>query len=176
MCGRFTLTDPDPRLLRFRFGLKEEARIDQPPRFNVAPTDLVTAIRVRGGEREPGRLRWGLVPAHADPDRFERLLINARSETVAEAPAFRDAFEHGRCLVIADGFYEWRATETGKQPIWITRPGRELFAFAGISAESRRNDGSALHSCAILTCAPSALVEPIHDRMPVILEPESEAV
>jgi putative SOS response-associated peptidase YedK len=176
MCGRYTLTDPDPRLLRFRFGLSERARIEQEPRYNVAPTDPVLAIRLnRDGEREPGILRWGLIPHHADPDAFDPLLINARAETVAEAPAFRDAFQTHRCLIIADGFYEWRDEETGKKPVWITRPNREPFAFAGLWAKSKRSDGSAVHSCVIVTCPPGEVVAPIHDRMPVILAPEAEA-
>jgi putative SOS response-associated peptidase YedK len=176
MCGRFTLTDPDPRLLRFRFDLDESVEIEQGPRYNVAPTDPVLAVRLGEGRREPGVLRWGLIPHYADPDSFDRLLINARAETVAEAPAFRDAFEEGyRCLVIADGFYEWRSTETGKRPVWITRPGREPFAFAGLWARARREDGSQVHSCAIATCRPGEVVAPIHDRMPVILEKDAEA-
>ena len=175
MCGRYTLTDPDPRLLRFRFGLTEEARIEEEPRFNVAPTDPVLAIRLGGsGEREPGTLRWGLIPHYADPDSFDRLLINARAETVAEAPAFRDAFLTHRCLIVADGFYEWRESEIGKKPVWITRPSREPFAFAGLWAKATRGDGSSVHSCAIVTCAPGEVVAPIHDRMPVILAPEAE--
>jgi putative SOS response-associated peptidase YedK len=175
MCGRYTLTDPDPRLLRFRFGLSETAEIDQKPRYNVAPTDPVLAVRLNGeGERESGILRWGLIPHHADPDTFDRLLINARAETVAEAQAFRDAFQTHRCLIVADGFYEWRAEETGKKPVWITRPSREPFAFAGLWAEARRGDGSSIHSCAIVTCEPGEVVAPIHDRMPVILAQEAE--
>lgn len=175
MCGRYTLTDPDPRLLRFRFGLAESVEIDQPPRYNVAPTDAVLAVRERDGVREPGSLRWGLIPHYADPDSFDRLLINARAETVAEAPAFRDAFDGYRCLVVADGFYEWRATETGKKPLWITRPEHEPFAFAGLWARAKRGDGSEVHSCAIVTCTPGEVVAPIHDRMPVILPREAEA-
>ena len=176
MCGRYTLTDPDPRLLRFRFGLREEANIEQEPRYNVAPTDPVLAVRLNEqGEREPGVLRWGLIPHSADPDSFDRLLINARGETVAEAPSFREAFETHRCLIVADGFYEWRAEETGKKPVWITRPSREPFAFAGLWAEAKRGDGSSVHSCAIVTCAPGEVVAPIHDRMPVILEQDDES-
>ncbi len=175
MCGRYTLTDPDPRLLRFRFGLSEEAKIEQEPRYNVAPTDPVLAIRLNDdGRREPGMLRWGLVPHFADPDSFDRLLINARAETVAEFPAFRDAFRTHRCLIVADGFYEWRAEETGKKPVWITRPSKDPFAFAGLWAEARRPDGSSVHSCAIVTCAPGEVVAPIHDRMPVILSESGE--
>ena len=175
MCGRYTLTDPDPRLLRFRFGLTEGAEIEQRPRFNVAPTDRVLAIRLeRDGEREPGMLRWGLIPHFADPEEFDRLLINARAETVAEAPAFRDAFRANRCLIVADGFYEWREEETGKKPVWITLPSREPFAFAGLWARAKRADGTDVHSCAIVTCPPGEVVAPIHDRMPVILGRERE--
>jgi putative SOS response-associated peptidase YedK len=176
MCGRYTLTDPDPRLLRFRFGLAESVEIRQRPRYNVAPTDPVLAVRLNhDGEREPGTLRWGLIPQHADPDTFDRLLINARAETVAETPAFREAFQAHRCLIVADGFYEWRAEETGKKPVWITRPSREPFAFAGLWAHADRADGSSVHSCAIVTCKPGEVVAPIHDRMPVILEQGGEA-
>jgi putative SOS response-associated peptidase YedK len=176
MCGRYTLTDPDPRLLRFRFGLAESVEIDQKPRYNVAPTDPVLAVRLNDdGEREPGILRWGLIPQHSHPDTFDRLLINARAETVAEAAAFRDAFRTHRCLIVADGFYEWRAEETGKKPVWITRPSREPFAFAGLWASAAREDGSSVHSCAIVTCEPGEVVAPIHDRMPVILEQAREA-
>jgi putative SOS response-associated peptidase YedK len=175
MCGRYTLTDPDPRLLRFRFGLSESAQIDQQQRYNVAPTDPVLAIRVNAeGAREPGMLRWGLIPHHADADSFDRLLINARAETVAEAPAFRDAFLSHRCLIVADGFYEWREQESGRRPVWITRPELEPFAFAGLWAAARRADGSSTHSCAIVTCEPGTVVAPIHDRMPVILDREAE--
>ena len=176
MCGRYTLTDPDPRLLRFRFGLTESAEIDQKPRYNVAPTDPVLAIRLNEeGQREPGVLRWGLIPQHTNADTFDRLLINARGETVAEATAFRDAFQTHRCLIVADGFYEWRAEATGKKPVWITRASREPFAFAGRWAAARRDNGSAVHSCAIVTCEPGEVVAPIHDRMPVILDREAEA-
>ncbi len=175
MCGRYTLTDPDPRMLRFRFGLSEAAEIEERPRFNIAPTDSVLAVRrSHEGERDPGRLRWGLVPHYADPDSWNRLLINARAETVAVSPAFRDAFEGFHCLVVADGFYEWRETETGKHPLWITRPDHSLFAFAGLWARSKRKDGTELHSCTIVTCPPGEVVRPIHDRMPVVLDPGSE--
>jgi putative SOS response-associated peptidase YedK len=176
MCGRYTLTDPDPRLMRFRFGLTESVEIDQAPRYNVAPTDPVLAVRVNAeGDRKPGILRWGLIPHHSDPDKFDRLLINARAETVAEAAAFRDAFRMHRCLIVADGFYEWRPEETGKKPLWITRPSREPFAFAGLWAEASRGDGSVVHSCTIVTCEPGEVVAPIHDRMPVILEQGGES-
>src|SRR5439155_22658527 len=130
------------------FGVTEAAGTEQEPRYNIAPTDPVLAIRLTDdGEREPGVLRWVLIPHFADPEAFDRLLINARVETVAEAPAFRDAFAAHRCLIIADGFYEWREEEMGKKPVWITRPSREPFAFAGLWARSRRAERTARLSC-----------------------------
>jgi putative SOS response-associated peptidase YedK len=181
MCGRYTLTDPDPQALRVRFELPGDSVIDQPARFNIAPTSEVLAVRRvprDAGEvsaRESGLLRWGLVPSFADPATFDRLLINARSETVASKPVFREAFESGRCLIPADGFYEWQKTETGKRPHYFSLPGRDLFAFAGISSRAQSGDGSILTSCSLLTCEPSAEVAPVHKRMPVILAREDEA-
>jgi putative SOS response-associated peptidase YedK len=174
MCGRFTLTDPDPRRLRTRFDLDDAVELDERPRFNIAPTDRVLAIREGGeGRREPGRLRWGLMPEPRAEG--HRSLINARAETIDRQPAFREPFMRRRCLVPADGFYEWRATESGKRPVWISRPDGELFAFAGIWSEVPGRNGEAIHSCAIVTCEPNELVRPIHDRMPVILAPDAEA-
>jgi putative SOS response-associated peptidase YedK len=177
MCGRFTLTDPDPRMLRMRFELPDGSELTETARYNVAPTDNVLAVRLdKEGERELGQLRWGLIPHYADPDEWDRLLINARAETVDTAGAFKHAFNDGfRCLIVADGFYEWKATDKGKQPFWIHRPEREPFAFAGLWARSLRKDGSKLYSCSILTCDPSADIAPIHDRMPVILDRDAEA-
>jgi putative SOS response-associated peptidase YedK len=176
MCGRFSLTDPDPRLIKQRFGLGDIGELQLQARFNIAPTDAVLAVRRnREGRREAGMLRWGLIPHYADPDSWDRLLINARVETIAETPAFRDAFMGGyRCLIVADGFYEWRATEVGKQPVWISRPDRSLFAFAGLWSRAYREDESVIHSCTIVTGPPSSVVAPVHDRMPVILDRSAE--
>lgn len=174
MCGRFTLTNPDPRRLAMRYSIGGDLELDERPRFNIAPTDPVLAVRGRAdGDRDLGRLRWGLVPgAWAESG---RPLINARSETVASQPAFAELFRERRCLIPADGFYEWRHDPDGKQPIWISRPERELFSFAGIWTEHRARQGEALASCAILTCDPNELMAEIHDRMPVILPPEVES-
>jgi putative SOS response-associated peptidase YedK len=174
MCGRFTLTDPDPRQLRQRFSLDERADLDIEPRFNIAPTDPVLAVRNRDdGGRDAGRLRWGLLPEGFDPGK--RPLINARAETIGAARPFRDSFEHRRCLIPADGFYEWKSDDRGKRPVWISLPDRELFAFAGIWAIRQDEVGEAVHSCAIVTCEPNDAVRPLHDRMPVILPAEAEA-
>ena len=180
MCGRYTLTDPDPGALALRFDLQAEAIPQQRPRFNISPTSEILAVRRapdasgKTPMREPGLLRWGLIPAFADPESFDRLLINARSETVATKPVFRDSFAHERCLIPADGFYEWQRTDTGKRPHFFSLPDRALFAFAGISARSEGGGGVVVNSCALLTCEPSPQVAPIHKRMPVILQPEGE--
>jgi putative SOS response-associated peptidase YedK len=177
MCGRYTLTDPDPRRIRARFHLDESAKVEEEARFNIAPTDPVLAVRRRDdGRRELGRLRWGLVPGRWAERRSGPPLINARAETLTRQAAFAESFRERRCLIPADGFYEWRDDARGKTPIWIARPDRELFAFAGVWTSLRARDGSGeLHSCAIVTCDPNGLIRPIHDRMPVVLDPELEA-
>jgi putative SOS response-associated peptidase YedK len=173
MCGRFTLTDPDPLRLRRRFNLSESVELDERPRFNIAPTDPVLAIRQNGEGRTAGRLRWGLMPGRWAEG--HRSLINARAETIDSQPAFRESFRERRCLIPADGFYEWRTDENGKQPVWISRADSDVYAFAGVWAAVPGRTGQPVHSCAILTCEPNELIRPIHDRMPVILSPEDEA-
>jgi putative SOS response-associated peptidase YedK len=179
MCGRYTLTNADPARIRARFGIEESAKVEEEePRFNIAPTDPVLAIRrTDSGAREPGRLRWGLVPGRWAERRSGPPLINARAESLPEQPAFAESFRERRCLIPADGFYEWRKDPGGKVPIWLSRPDGDLFAFAGIWAElpSREKSSDALHSCAIVTCEPNELIRPIHARMPVVLPPELEA-
>jgi len=183
MCGRYTLTNPDPKPIALRFGLPGSSfEFDERPRFNIAPTDSVLAVRQLGGgdggesvppHRDLGSLRWGLLPG-LWAMKGQRPLINARAETVATQPAFSESFELRRCLIPADGFYEWRRDPDGKQPIFISRPDRELFAFAGIWAELERRDEETIYSCTLITCEPNSLLAPIHNRMPVILDPDSE--
>ena len=177
MCGRYTLANPDPKRLGARFGVDGPFDFDERPRFNIAPTDPVLAVRRTGeGEGTPdrqfGKLRWGLMPGRWAES--GRPLINARSETVATQAAYRDSFRERRCLICADGFYEWRRDPDGKQPVWISRPDREPFAFAGLWASLRRADGETVHSCTILTCEPNELIRPVHNRMPVVLAEEAE--
>jgi putative SOS response-associated peptidase YedK len=177
MCGRYTLTNPDPAGLRARFDILESVEVNDEPRYNIAPTDPVLAVRRLGnGARDLGRLRWGLVPGRWAEKASGRPLINARAETLQSQPAFRESFAERRCLIPADGFYEWLVDERGKRPVWLSQPDRELFAFAGIWAElPRKGTDDVLHSCAIVTTEPNELIRPIHDRMPVILEPGQEA-
>jgi putative SOS response-associated peptidase YedK len=177
MCGRYTLTNPDPAGLRARFDILESVDAADPPRYNIAPTDPVLAVRrTDDGTRGLGRLRWGLVPGRWAEKASGRPLINARAETLQSQPAFRESFAERRCLIPADGFYEWVTDERGKRPVWFSLPDGDLFAFAGIWAALPRKGGDdVLHSCAIVTTEPNELIRPIHDRMPVLLAPDHES-
>jgi putative SOS response-associated peptidase YedK len=137
---------------------------------------VVAVRRSEEGAREAGRLRWGLVPGRWAEKKGSRPLINARVEGIERQPAFAESFRERRCLLPADGFYEWLADEQGKRPLWFSRPDGDLFAFAGIwAALPRKGSDDVLHSCALITCPPNGLMRPIHDRMPVVLDPAFEA-
>jgi putative SOS response-associated peptidase YedK len=178
VCGRYTLATPDPAEIRARFAISESVEVRQ--RFNVAPGDDVLAVTTdREGGPRGELLRWGLVPSWSDAPETRLKMINARVETVRERPVFRSVFERFRCLIIADGFYEWRtlppeaAARRSKQAFHITRGDGGPFAFAGLW--SIWHGAHTLRSCAIITTAANAAIAPLHDRMPVILEPEAEA-
>ncbi|MGZ4349477.1 MAG: SOS response-associated peptidase [Solirubrobacteraceae bacterium] len=178
MCGRYSLATPDPGDLRARFGIDESLEIKT--RYNVAPGDDVLAVTTdREGHPRGEMLRWGLVPSWAKSPDTGLKMINARLETVTEKPAFRRAFDRFRCLVVADGFYEWRkgAAGTGspKQPFHITRTDGQPFAFAGLWSiwHDDENDGT-LRTCTILTTAANSAIASLHERMPVILDPGTE--
>lgn len=176
MCGRYSLAGPNPAQVRAAYPVAETVEIRR--RFNVAPADPVLAITTsREGAPRGELLRWGLVPPWAKSAQGAAKMINARVETVAERPAYRSAFERMRCLILADGFYEWQRRESGpKQPFHITASGRELFAFAGLWAVWHAPDGGTVRSCTILTAAANPAIAPLHDRMPVILAREQEAL
>ena len=173
MCGRYTVA-VDPQLLaeRFNVALPE----DIAPRFNVAPTDPVLAVTERSTGRELLIARWGLVPHWAKDAKGGARMINARAESLAEKPAYRTLLTKGRCLILADGFYEWRHDPDGKRrPVRYTVDGAEPFGFAGLW--TGRHDPEAdewLRTCTIITTTANELVAPVHDRMPVILPRESE--
>lgn len=174
MCGRFTLRAP-AHVLAAAFGVAAGANLA--PRYNIAPTQPVAAVRgtpapAGGRSRAFALLRWGLIPAWARDAAIGVRLINARAETVAEKPAFRAAFRARRCLVLADGFYEWQRTAGGKQPWFIHRADDAPFAFAGLWERWSGPDGAAIESCAIVTTRANARLAAIHDRMPAILSPE----
>lgn len=169
MCGRFSLSTA-PDWVAEHFGLEEVP--DLKPRYNIAPTQDVAAVRRRAdGGRHVDLLRWGLLPASMPDSPGGAPLINARSETVMEKPSFRAAFLQRRCLVLADGFYEWKPVDGRKQPIYFTLRDRRVFAFAGLWERWVASDGHPVESCTILTTEPNAVVRPVHDRMPVILDP-----
>lgn len=174
MCCRFSLITP-AEVVRRLLGYPERPNLM--PRANIAPTQDVGAVRLGAdGARHFVWLRWGLIPAWAKDAAIGNKMINARAETVAEKPAFRAAFRCRRCLVAADGFYEWRSEGGGKQPYRVTRADGVPFAFAGLWERwDKTPDGPPLETCCIVTTDANDLVRPIHPRMPVILDPEDVA-
>jgi putative SOS response-associated peptidase YedK len=174
MCGRFTLTASGEALAEF-FGLSEVPLLT--PRYNIAPTQLVMAVRHTAAEdkRQAVFLRWGLVPSWAKDVGIANQLLNARSETAAEKPAFRAALRRRRCLIPADGFYEWLRQGKQRQPYCFRRWGDRPFAFAGLWEHWQDPAGTTLETCSILTTEANDLVRPVHDRMPVILPARSFA-
>jgi putative SOS response-associated peptidase YedK len=165
MCGRFTLTST-PEALAERFGL--DAPPSFAPRFNIAPGQDVLAVRARDGARRAEPLRWGLVPPWSQPASGAPL-INARAETAAERPAFRDAFRARRCIVPASGFYEWADLGGYRQPYWIAPRDGALLGIAALWERWIAPDGARLESCALLTTAANERIAQLHDRMPAIL-------
>jgi putative SOS response-associated peptidase YedK len=174
VCGRYTLAAPNPAEVRGRFPIGEVIEVRQ--RFNVAPGDEVLAVTTdRDGSPRGELLRWGLVPSWAKQPDTGLKMINARVETVAERPAFKRAFERYRCLIIADGFYEWRRLPAGpKQAFHITRSDGRLFAFAGLWSIWYGENDQKLRTCTILTTSASNAIASLHDRMPVILDRDAE--
>ena len=168
MCGRYRLTRADRLAERFEavYGSDD---LDLTARYNIAPTQPVLVVRANGGRREISSMRWGLIPSWAEDASAAQ--INARSETVLEKPAFRESFERRRCLIPADGFYEWTRTGT-KQPFHFGMKDDSLFAFAGLWDRWKQPRGLEIESCAILTTTPNELLSDVHDRMPAILRAE----
>ncbi|MEX2492732.1 MAG: SOS response-associated peptidase [Nitrospirales bacterium] len=170
MCGRFTRKESLQHLAEL-LGLPTPPPLA--PRYNIAPSQLVACVRTNAEakDREWVELKWGLVPSWAKDPSIGNKLINARGETVSEKPSFRHAFKQQRCLVLADGFYEWKREGKTKQPYYIRLKDQGLFAFAGLWERWEKQD-PALESCSLITIHANSLMEPIHHRMPVIL-PES---
>lgn len=171
MCGRFALATP-PEKLRQLLDFKNQPNF--PPRYNIAPSQPVLAIRQPSGSREAALLQWGLVPGWMKPERLadtgNRPQINARGETVHEKPFFRDAYKHRRCLIPADAFYEWqRRPSSAAQPYCVRRRDTQPFMMAGIWDLWQGADGSEIESCAVITTAANQTLTPVHHRMPVML-------
>ena len=166
MCGRFSLVaDTDELAERFEF---DGSGLTYAPGYNIAPSQMALTVKNEDARRA-SFMRWGLIAAWAKSPSLGSRMINARAETVAEKPSFRTALTRRRCLVLADGFYEWQRTEGRKRPMRITLKSREPFAFAGLWDTWRDPKGASITSCTIITTAANDLLSPVHDRMPVIL-------
>lgn len=170
MCGRFALIVSGEAVAE-QFELAETPFLA--PRYNIAPTQPVAAVRLtpHSAQRELTHFHWGLIPSWAKDASMSARMINARSETVSDKPAFRVAFKRRRCLIPASGFYEWQKQGSGKQPIFIQAQDGGLLALAGLWETWPMPDGGEIDSCTILTTEPNELMAPIHNRMPVIIEP-----
>jgi putative SOS response-associated peptidase YedK len=174
MCGRFTQTQ-DLRVLIERFGFTAPG-VDLAPRYNIAPGQSAAIVRSDEGGRALELMRWGLVPHWARDEKIGFKLINARGETAHEKPSFRGALKKRRCLVLADGFYEWQKLAGGKQPHYFRLSGGPPFAFAGLFEQWDKGEADEpLRTFTIITTAPNELVSEVHDRMPVILSADAEA-
>jgi putative SOS response-associated peptidase YedK len=176
MCGRFAFFSPREAIVQF-FGVAFAGEIS--PHYNISPTQLVPAVRVAAQRRRLDLLYWGLIPHWAKDKKMASRTINARAETLVEKPSFRSAFKRRRCLILADGYYEWQAREGGKQPYFLHRADRQPFAMAGLweswrdPAAAAPPDSAPLESCTIITTGAAESIRAIHDRMPAILTPEN---
>jgi putative SOS response-associated peptidase YedK len=171
LCGRFTLRTNARDLVEVFQLLRT---VELPPRYNIAPTQSVAVIRQVDRHRELSMMRWGLVPPWSKDPKAGPPLINARADTVASKPSFRSAFKSRRCLIPADGFFEWQKTgEKTKQPFYIRLAKDHPFAFAGLWEHWKASDSSTVESCVIITTDADDALRPLHDRMPVIL-PDDE--
>ena len=173
MCGRFAITTP-PEAVRSYFGYRQ--RPNFPPRYNIAPTQPVPIVRMNAGFKEFALVRWGLVPSWTKEINPSKPLINARAETLLEKPSFKRAAMRRRCLFPVDGFYEWqRLKGEAPKPYYIHRKDGDLFALAGIWEHWQGADGSEIESAAIITIKANKTITPIHHRMPVILNKDTQA-
>ena len=167
MCGRFSLTISGDEVAKY-FQVKEVQ--DCLPRYNIAPSqEVVTIVQGLQSQRQLKAMRWGLIPSWSKDVKIGSKLINARGETVAEKPSFRNAFKHRRCLIIANGFYEWQNLSNSKQPYYIHLKSRQPFAFAGLWSVWNSGQTEEVLSCCIITTEANELMKPLHHRMPVIL-------
>jgi putative SOS response-associated peptidase YedK len=172
MCGRFTLKTSRAKIAEL-IGTSKSLPLFE-PRYNIAPSQPVLAVRIEPerGEREGTMLKWGLIPSWSKEPGIGNKLANARADTVAEKPAFRSAFKKRRCLVVADGFYEWRAGPGGKTPYYFQLKDGSPFAFAGLWERWEKGE-EPVESCTLITTEANGVVGPVHNRMPVIIDPSS---
>src|SRR5437762_36434 len=171
MCGRFTLTYRERQRLASELGVPVDQIPDTEyrPRYNIAPTDPHWIVRLRYEDRQLLPAKWGLVNSWAKDAKRAAAQINARGDTLAKTPAFREAFQKRRCVVPADGFFEWVGTKEARQPVWFHRPDGKLILFAGLYESWQPKPDQWQRTFTIVTTAPNHVIEPVHDRMPVIL-------
>ncbi|NSL50518.1 SOS response-associated peptidase [Calidifontibacillus erzurumensis] len=175
MCGRFSLTVPLEEIIEF-FDLINGDELDYEISYNIAPSQNVLSIVSDGTHNRGGYLRWGLVPFWADSPAIGYKMINARAETIDQKASFKNLIKRRRCLIVADGFYEWKKDEKGnKRPYRMIRKNNGLMAFAGLWDRWEKG-GTILHTCTIITTRPNELMAEIHDRMPVILPEEKQKI
>ncbi len=170
MCGRFTLTRRDGRELAAELGVPDDAFSDYRPRYNIAPMQRHFIVTTEFENRKVVPARWGLVNRWAKDNSRASQCINAKAETVEARPSFRDAFKRRRCVVPADGFYEWTGPKSARRPMWIHRADGKLILFAGLYEDWFPEKDRPETTFTIITCEPNAVIRPIHNRMPVILE------
>lgn len=173
MCGRFAQR-ADPQRVARQFLVEDVPELER--RYNIAPTQEIAGVRETEDGREVAFYKWGLVPSWAKDTSMGARLINARSETVREKPAFRQAFKQRRLLIPADGFYEWQRTDGRKQPYFFQMRDKSPFGFAGLWEQWKGEEGQVINSCTILTTEANEVLRPVHDRMPVILHPDDYAL
>jgi len=170
MCGRYAVTSA-PEAIRALFGYAEQPNF--PPRYNIAPTQPIGIVRLVEGKRQFALVRWGLLPSWVKDPRSFSLLVNARGESLADKPAFKAAMKYRRCLVPADGFYEWKATGTRKQPYYVHAKSGQPLAFAGLWEAWTGPNGEEMETAAIVTTRVNRALADIHDRMPVVVSPDT---
>lgn len=173
MCGRYTVTVSMEELM-MRYFINDTAIIHYAPMYNIAPMEMVPAIINDGSKNRLGELRWGLLPSWAKEDKNAGKMINARSETVLEKASFKRLIRTRRCIIPADGFYEWQKKDNKKQPMRIMMRDGAIFSMAGLYDIWTSPEGNKISTCTVITTAPNRLMADIHDRMPVILRPEDE--
>jgi putative SOS response-associated peptidase YedK len=177
MCGRFTITvsiDELREYLKEDYDIDLEERLFDVPRYNVSPGQDVIAIINDGKKNRVGLLRWGFLPPFAKDEKLAYQMINAKSETLSEKPSYQDAFKSKRCIILADGFYEWMKDKSNQKPMYIHQKDKSIFPMAGLWSTWTKPDGTKIHTCTIVTTEANDLMASFHDRMPVILEETSK--
>ncbi len=177
MCGRFTITvtmDELKDYLSEYYDIQDVQSDFEVPRYNVAPGQEVVSIINDGTKNRVGLLRWGLIPSFAKDEKSSYATINAKAETLHEKPSFKGSFEHKRCIILADGFYEWKKGKDQKQPLRILMKDKKIFPIAGLWSTFTKDDGSKLYTTTIITTKSNELMADIHDRMPVILSEDNK--